>query len=65
MAEHAPMEIQEIEFKEDKAMVECVDGIMNKYDISNNGYLDRDECMQFLEDYLNEQMDEQTYDERE
>ena len=45
MAEHAPMEIQEIEFKEDKAMVECVDGIMNKYDISNNGYLDRDECM--------------------
>ena len=53
-----PMELQEIEFKEDTALADCVDTIMNKYDNDNNGYLDRDECMQFLEDYLDETMDD-------
>lgn len=33
-------------------MVETVDKIMNKYDADNNGYLDKDECMKFLEDYM-------------
>ena len=48
------MVIPEIEFKEDKALADQVDNIMTKYDTDNNGYLDRDECMKFLEDYLDE-----------
>ena len=59
-----PMEVLEIEFKEDIELVDCVDKIMTKFDLENNGYLDKDECMKFLEDYLDEIMDDKAYDAR-
>ena len=45
MEDHSPLPINAIEFKEDIAMVDAVDKIMNKYDADHNGYLDKDECM--------------------
>ena len=42
------------------ALVECVEKIMTKYDEDNNGYLDRDECFVFLEDYLGDQLKPET-----